>query len=72
MLNNLPIHALLEERASHAHGKWSIEHAQSLPTAAKPFFRIHLDLQMGPFFITIGQKMVNHSCSHTQFVKETA
>ena len=71
MSHNLQIHALLEERASHASPDWSIERAQSLP-ADPSNFRIHLDLQMGPIFITIGDKIVNETRSHTQFAKEPA
>jgi hypothetical protein len=71
MLHNLQIHALLEKRASHAGPDWSIERAPILP-AIHSNFRIHLDLQMGPIFITIGDKIVNETCSHTQLAKETA
>lgn len=71
MLNNLQIHALLKERVRRAGPDWSIERAQSLPTGPSNF-RIHLDLQMGPIFITIGDKIANETRSHTQFAKETA
>lgn len=71
MLHNLQIHALLEERAQRAGPDWSIERAPLLP-ASPSSFRIHLDLQMGPIFITIGDKIVNETRSHTQFAKEPA
>ncbi len=71
MLQNLQIHALLEKRAQHADPAWSFE-CSAAPSTQPRNFRIHLDLQMGPIFITIGDKMVNERYSHTHFVKETA
>jgi len=71
MLNNLQIHALLEERAQRAGPDWNFERSAA-PSTRSWNFRIHLDLQMGPIFITIGDKMVNERYSHTHFVKETA
>jgi hypothetical protein len=53
MTDLLQIHALLAQRSYHTQDEWNLERAQILP-AAKPFFHIHLDLQMGPIFITIG------------------
>lgn len=71
MSYNPEIHALLEERASRAGAEWNIERAPALP-APEANFRIQLNLQMGPIFITIGSKMANEACSPTQFVKEIA
>lgn len=71
MLNNLQIHALLEERAQRGGPDWDFEHSAA-PSTHSWNFHIHLDLQMGPIFITIGDKMVNERYSHTHFVKETA
>lgn len=71
MFQNLQIHALLEERAQHATPDWSFERSAA-PSAQPRNFRIHLDLQMGSIFITIGDKMVNERYSHAHFVKETA
>ncbi len=60
MLHNLQIHTLLEERVRRSGPDWSIERAPALPSAA-PLFRLHLDLQLGPIFITIGDKIVTET-----------
>ncbi|HAE59108.1 MAG TPA: hypothetical protein DCG54_06265 [Anaerolineae bacterium] len=60
MTHNLEIHTVLEERVRRAGPDWSIERAPALPNAA-PLFRLHLDLQLGPIFITIGDKIVTET-----------
>jgi hypothetical protein len=57
MFNTLQIHAMLEERFKRGGPEWSLERATSL-SAPAPKFRFHLDLQIGPIFITIGNKTV--------------
>lgn len=68
MSQNFEIHTLIEQ---HTHPGWTISQAPTLP-AAKPNFYLHLDLQMGPIFITIGHSLVDKSYSPKNFAKETA
>jgi hypothetical protein len=68
MSHNFEIHALIEQ---HTHSGWNIAQTFSLP-AAKPNFYLHLDLQMGPIFITIGHSLVDKGYSPKNFAKETA
>ncbi|MDX9990783.1 MAG: hypothetical protein RBS68_01925 [Anaerolineales bacterium] len=58
MTHTPQIYVLLEERARHAAPDWSIERAPALP-AGFARFRLHLDLQLGPIFITIGEKIAS-------------
>lgn len=70
MLGNLQIHALLEERT---HDHWTIERAPAWPLS-RSVFRLHLDLQIGPIFITIGDRMAGskNPGSQIQFAKDIA
>jgi hypothetical protein len=55
MFNTLQIHAMLEDRIKRGGPEWGLERATDLSVSA-PKFRFYLDLQIGPVFITIGNK----------------
>jgi len=56
MFSTIQIHAMLEERIRRGGPEWSLERATNL---SAPKFRFYLDLQIGPVFITIGNKIAN-------------
>lgn len=55
MLNLLQLHALAEERLRRGGPEWSLQHATAL-SASDSKFHFFLDLQIGPIFITIGNR----------------
>lgn len=55
MFTTLQIHAMLEDRIKRGGPEWGLERTTDLSVSA-PKFHFYLDLQIGPVFITIGNK----------------
>jgi hypothetical protein len=70
MITNLAIDAKLDE---FARADWQFEQTPDLPASAQDSsLRVHIDLQIGPLFITIGEDFAHGQSPQIQQNKETA
>lgn len=70
MINNLAIDAMLDE---YTRSDWKFEQTPNLPAQThNPAMRVHIDLQIGPLFITIGENFAQAQGSQPRQEKETA